>query len=152
MPTRHTLGLHIRPRSYRQQLARRGLAILAPLPRARWGGFDQEEIQVQLPRAIWQKQVRGNARLDFMSEDHHRVRYFVVDELPRVGKPLSSEYIAGELNLSLAHVIGILDDLEQHMIFLFRNEGGEVTWAYPVTVDHTPHHMTFSTGESVNAA
>ncbi len=107
---------------------------------------------IPIPRAIWQNHVRGDAQLDFMSEDHHQVRYFVVKEMPRVGTPLSPEFIAGELDLPLTQVTGILDDLEQHMTFLFRNEGGEVTWAYPVTVDHTPHHVTFSTGERVNAA
>jgi hypothetical protein len=38
------------------------------------------------------------------------------------------------------------------MTFLFRNEQGSVTWAYPVTVDQTPHRVTFSSGEQVYAA
>jgi len=38
------------------------------------------------------------------------------------------------------------------MTFLFRNKEGEVVWAYPVTVDKTPHHLTFSTGEQLYAA
>jgi hypothetical protein len=38
------------------------------------------------------------------------------------------------------------------MTFLFRNEQGAVAWAYPVTVDRTPHYVTFSTGEQVYAA
>ncbi len=46
----------------------------------------------------------------------------------------------------------VLDDLEKHMTFLFRNKGGEVTWAYPVTVDKTPNHLTFSSGEQIYAA
>ena len=29
---------------------------------------------------------------------------------------------------------------------------GAVTWAYPVTVDQTPHHLTFNTGEKIYAA
>lgn len=107
---------------------------------------------IPIPRLVWQKQVHGDARLDFMSEEHHRIRNFVVMELPRAGKPLSPQFIAQELNLPLAQVIGILDELEKHMTFLFRNEQGAVAWAYPVTVDHTPHHMTFSTGEQVYAA
>jgi hypothetical protein len=44
-------------------------------------------------------------------------------------------------------VVTILDELEAHLTFVFRNEAGAVTWAYPVTVDETPHHATFSTGE-----
>jgi len=105
-----------------------------------------------IPRPIWQSQVRGDAELDFMSEEHHWVRDFVVLELPRVGNPLTPEFIAQELSLPIARVDGILDDLEEHKTFLFRNEQGAVAWAYPVTVDRTPHHVTFSTGEQVYAA
>lgn len=105
-----------------------------------------------IPRAVWEKQVRGDAHLDFMSEQHHEVRDYVVRELPRVGKPLSPESIAQELGLPLARVTDILNELERHMTFLFRNEQGAVAWAYPVTVEKTPHHVTFSTGEQVYAA
>jgi hypothetical protein len=87
-----------------------------------------------------------------MSEQHHRVRDFAVMELPRAGKPLAPEFIARELALSPAQVVGLLIDLEQHMTFLFRNEEGAVAWAYPVTVDETPHYLTFSTGERLHAA
>ena len=107
---------------------------------------------IPIPRLVWRRHVRGDARLEFMSEAHHRIRNFVVKELPRVGIPLSPEFIAGELDLPLNQVTRILDDLEKHMTFLFRNEGGAVAWAYPVTADHTPHHTTFSTGEQIHAA
>lgn len=92
------------------------------------------------------------ARLGFMSPDHHRVRSFVVQELPRVGAPIPPEFIASELMLPLAQVGTILEDLEQHLVFLVRDEQGAVSWAFPVTVDPTPHHLTFSTGEQVYAA
>lgn len=36
--------------------------------------------------------------------------------------------------------------------FLFRNSEGEVTWAYPVTVEKTPHSVTFGTGERIYTA
>ena len=45
-----------------------------------------------------------------------------------------------------------LEDLEKRMTFLYRNEIGEVLWAYPVTVDRTPHKIRFSTGERLFAA
>jgi hypothetical protein len=110
-----------------------------------------------VPRALWQMQVSRNARhldagLNFMSAEHHLIRNFVVRELPRVGNPLSPESIAQNLNLPIAQVKPILDDLEKHMTFLFRNGQGAVTWAYPVTVDKTPHHVALSTGEQVYAA
>ena len=110
-----------------------------------------------IPRPIWQKQVLSNARhndarLSFMRPEHHQVRDFVVRELPRVGQPLPPDWIAQQLNLPIAQVNSLLDDLEQHMTFLYRNEAGAVVWAYPVTAAHTPHHLTFSTGERIDAA
>ena len=106
-----------------------------------------------VPRAIWQTQIRGDdAQLSFMSADHHRVRNFCVVELPRAGKPLTPAYIAKALDLPLERLVPILDELEQHMTFLYRNPQGAVTWAYPVTVDVTPHRVTFGTGEQVYAA
>ncbi len=107
---------------------------------------------IPIPRLIWQRQVRGDAQLGFMTEAHHRIRNFVVTALPQTGEPLSPKFIAQALNLPLDQVVGILNDLEKHMTFLFRNEQGAVAWAYPVTVDQTPHRITFSTGEQVNAA
>ena len=112
---------------------------------------------VPLPEAVWQGQVTKGAEgavasLAFMSEDHHRIRDFVVIEIPRAGKPLLPEMIAGALDLPLARVIALLDELERNMTFLFRNEQGAVTWAYPVTVDQTPHRIAFSTGEQGYAA
>ncbi len=91
-------------------------------------------------------------RLSFMSEKHHVIRNFVVRELPRVGKPLSIEFISEQLNLPGNQVKVILDDLERHLTFLFRNNQGMIAWAYPVTVDKTPHYLTFSTGERLYAA
>lgn len=112
---------------------------------------------LRVPRCLWQKQVSSNARhndvrLSFMQADHHLVRNFVVTELPRVSVPLSPEIIALRLNLPIDRVITILDDLEKHMTFLFRNEDGAVVWAYPVTAALTPHKVTFSTGEQLHAA
>ena len=114
-------------------------------------------LMVPLPETVWQGQVAKGAEgtaagLVFMSEDHHRVRDFAVMELPRAGKALSPEVIAGALDLPLTRVIALLDELERNMTFLFRNEQGAVSWAYPVTVDQTPHRITFSTGEQCYAA
>jgi hypothetical protein len=112
---------------------------------------------VDLPRPLWRRHLRhegehAETRLDFMSTDHHRVRDFAVLELPRLGKPLSPDYIAQRLELPVERVVAILDELERNMTFLFRSDGEAVTWAYPVTVDRTPHHVTFDSGEEVYAA
>jgi hypothetical protein len=82
-----------------------------------------------------------------MSPDHHRVRDFVVLELPRARAPLAPEAIAEALDLPIGRVGSILEELERHLTFLVRNERGAVSWAYPVTVEETPHHAIFSTGE-----
>ena len=105
-----------------------------------------------IPRPVWQRQVGGKFDLGFMTVAHHQVRNYVVGEMPKAGKPLSPERIAAALGLALEDVLCILDDLERHMTFLFRSQGRDVTWAYPVTVDPTPHHVTLSTGERINAA
>lgn len=107
---------------------------------------------VPIPRAVWQRHVGSHADLSFMSEAHHRVRNLAVTDMLITGGPLSPEYFAGKLGLPLEQVAQILDDLEQHMTFLFRSQGRDVTWAYPVTVDPTPHQVTSSTGERANAA
>lgn len=107
---------------------------------------------IPIPRLAWQPMMRANARkisagLHFMSADHHRVRDYVVAELPRAGAPLPPETIAAALDLPISRVREILDELERHLTFLFRNDRGAVTWAYPVTVEETPHHAHLSTGE-----
>jgi len=107
---------------------------------------------IPIPRPIWQRQVGGVGDLGFMSEDHHRVRNHVVCELPRSGEPLSARSIAQALDLLPDRVVEILGDLERHMTFLYRTDRRSVTWAYPVTVEPTPHRVTFSTGEQVYAA
>ena len=105
-----------------------------------------------IPRVVWQRLVASGARktparLGFMSEDHHRVRDFAVTELLRTGAPLPPESFAEALDLDMERVGTILDDLEKHLTFVFRTDPRAVTWAYPVTVDETPHHASFSTGE-----
>ena len=107
---------------------------------------------IPIPPLVWRPIMKANARklsagLRFMSTDHHRVRNYVVAELPRTGAPLPPQSIATALDLPILRVRDILDELEQHLTFLFRNDSGAVTWAYPVTVEETPHHARFSTGE-----
>jgi len=107
---------------------------------------------IPIPRALWERVVKAGARkararLAFMSEDHHRVRDFAVLELVRAGAPLAPETIAEALDLTVPRVVSILQELEAHLTFVFRGDRRVVTWAYPVTVDETPHHASFSTGE-----
>ena len=112
---------------------------------------------VPIPRRQWEHHLskapeRMKMRLGFMSDKHHQVRYFVVKELPRYGKPLPPEFISQKLEMQIADVNGILSDLEKNLFFLVRNEDGAVSWAFPFTTAQTPHRLTFSTGEQVYAA
>jgi len=107
--------------------------------------------------ADWKRQLnempeRISHRLDFMSDDHHRVRNFVVEELPRAGKPIEPETISDSLRLSPGKTAKILADLEKHLFFLVRNDEGAVSWAFPVAAAETPHRLVFSTGERLYAA
>lgn len=109
-------------------------------------------VMLPIPAMLWRRMVAGSgrqnaARLGFMTADHHRVRDFAVMELPRSGEPVAPERIAEALDMPPARVGAILGDLEEQLLFLFRSEGRAVTWAYPVTVDATPHHAVFATGE-----
>ncbi|MFH1981877.1 MAG: hypothetical protein ABIL58_08530 [Pseudomonadota bacterium] len=115
------------------------------------------KFMIGVPPVLWEKQIeKGKQKigrnLRFMTAGHRRVHHFVVRELPRYGRPVTPDDIAGALDLSRETVISILDDLQRHMTFLFRNPGGAVTWAYPVTVEKTPHRIDFDTGESIHAA
>ena len=112
---------------------------------------------LRIPRPIWQQEVARSARasekaLAFMTADHHKVRDFVVREMPRIAEPIPPERIVQSLNMELGQVISILDELEKNLTFLYRDEAGAVIWAYPVTVEQTPHRITFSTGEQIYAA
>jgi hypothetical protein len=107
---------------------------------------------MDMKKQVSREKLRFEAAMGFMSKDHRRVHHFVVRELPNVGKPLSPEIIAKSLDLPIDRVVFVLNDLEKHMTFLFRNPGGAVTWAYPVTIEKTPHHLTFSSGEHIYAA
>ncbi len=94
----------------------------------------------------------GGERLHFMTPDHHRVRNYVVSALPQSGAPLEPQAIARMLDLPLERVAGILDDLETHLTFLVRNNQGAVSWAFPLTVEKTPHALLFDSGERLYAA
>jgi len=112
---------------------------------------------VQMPRREWEENLWGaeercRGRLRFMTREHHLVRYFVVNELPRHGSPVEPAVISSELGLRPDLVHSILDDLEKRLFFVVRDERGAVSWAFPVTSVETPHRLVFSTGERLYAA
>lgn len=112
---------------------------------------------IGMPRTIWERGLdqapeKCEARLAFMSDEHHRVRYHAVEQIARRGQPLAPSQIAEDLDLPPTRVAEILDELERNLFFLVRNGEGNVSWAFPVTVDPTPHRLVFSTGERLHGA
>jgi hypothetical protein len=112
---------------------------------------------INVPPSLMQKQMakakkRFKIKGAFMTPDHRRVHHCVVRKIPSARGPLKPRTVVEALDLSAERVTSILDDLEKAMTFLVRNENGDVTWAYPVTVEKTPHHLTFNTGEQIYAA
>ena len=119
------------------------------------GGFWR--YMLSLPPFLWERKIYGGGKkkrdeLAFMTEEHRLVHHCVVRELPKIGEPVSAEFVAGKLAIPRDRVESIFDDLEKHMTFICRNSEGMAVWAYPVTVEKTPHHLTFSTGEQIYAA
>ena len=112
---------------------------------------------VEFPQEAWKEQLaqvpqHSRSRLSFMTDLHHQIRYFVVKELADRQKPIEPGLISDELHVPLERVKAILEDLESRLFFLVRNEQGAVAWAYPVTVEVTPHRLVFSSGERLYAA
>lgn len=110
-----------------------------------------------LPQEAWKKHVvmesqRIPAVLDFMTDEHHLVRNLVVKKIARTGSPVSPAEISDILTLPQTKVIDLLDELEKNLFFLVRDSAGNVSWAFPVTAQKTPHKLTFDTGEKINAA
>jgi hypothetical protein len=118
-------------------------------------GRDQRILEV--PQATWKQHLtqipqHSQSRLNFMTDTHHQIRYFVVKELVNRQKPIEPEFISNKLNMPLELVKSTLEELERKLFFLVRNEQGKVAWAYPVTVDITPHKIDFGTGERLYGA
>ena len=103
-------------------------------------------------QAIARIPARMASRLAFMTPDHHKVRNFVVRQMPQKRKPLSPRVIANATGLSLRNVSTLLSDLEKRLFFVVRDPNGNVDWAFPVTTTATPHKLQFSTGESIFGA
>lgn len=118
-------------------------------------GRDQQIVEIS--QSTWEQHLtqvpqHSQARLSFMTDTHHQIRYFVVKELVATQQPIPPESISEKLSIPLERVKIILEELERKLFFLVRNERGAVAWAYPVTVEATPHRLNFSSGERLYGA
>ena len=112
---------------------------------------------LEIPQATWKShltQIPGHSqsRLSFMTKAHHQIRYLVVKEMAITQKPIEPEFISDKLNMPIEQVKSILEELERKLFFLVRNEHGAVAWAYPITVETTPHKLSFASGERLYGA
>jgi len=118
-------------------------------------GRDQNMLEV--PASMWKQHLtqipqHSQSRLSFMTDAHHQIRYFVVKEMANTQKPIEPEFISDKLNMPIELVKSILEELERKLFFLVRNEQGAVAWAYPITVEPTPHKLSFASGECLYGA
>jgi hypothetical protein len=112
---------------------------------------------LQAPPFLWEKEILAAKRkfekeLAFMTGEHRQIHHFIVRELPGHAKPMTADFIAEQTQLPVERVSSLLKDLDEHMTFICRNRAGQVVWAYPVTIEKTPHQVTFATGEQIYAA
>ncbi len=112
---------------------------------------------IEIPQTTWKQELaqipqHSQARLNFMTETHHQMRYFVVKEMAIRQKPIEPELISEKLSIPLERVNFLLEELERKLFFLVRNEGGAVAWAYPITVETTPYNLSFASGERLYGA
>ena len=118
-------------------------------------GRDRQIIEIS--QYTWEQHLtqvpqHSQARLGFMTDTHHQIRYFVVKELVATQQPIPPESISEKLSIPFERVKIILEELEKKLFFLVRNEQGAVNWAYPVTVESTSHRLIFSNGERLYGA
>jgi hypothetical protein len=95
---------------------------------------------------------RARQRFDALPPLHRAVRRVAVLRLVSTGRPVPPGDIAVELGVPMPDVAAAMADLERGLFFLVRDGAGAASWAFPVTADATPHHLTFSTGERLDAA
>ncbi len=119
--------------------------------------FGQGQKILEIPHATWKQHLtqipqHSQSRLSFMTDAHHQIRYFVAKEMANTQKPIEPEFISDKLNMPIERVKSILEELERKLFFLVRNEKGAVAWAYPITVETTPHKLSFASGERLYGA
>ncbi len=104
-------------------------------------------------QAVEQSETRVRPRLAFMTDEHRLAREAAVRHLPRNdGRPLATLDLARITGLTASRVDQVVIDLHRNLFFLVRSDAGDVSWAFPVTLDRTPHRLAFDSGERLYAA
>lgn len=122
-----------------------------------WVGFKGMSFTLPIPSFLVKKMVlsgvnKTRKKANQFSPLKRRIQHWVVKQLPKTRTPVLLSDIAEQFGQSIKTIESIVNELEKDMTFLFRNQSKGINWAYPVTVEPTPHHVTFSSGEAVYAA
>lgn len=112
---------------------------------------------LKLPAAVGRRRVAAVAKqartvMEELSDEDRDLHRFLVTELPVVGAPLTTEWIGGKRGVPASDVAEQLDELGERKALIARNNDGDVTWTYPVTVEATAHHLSFRSGDRLYAA
>lgn len=112
---------------------------------------------LKLPAAVGRWRVSSVAKragtiMGELSDENRALHRFLVTALPVVGAPLTTEWIGNRRDIPASRVAEQLDDLGQRKALIARNVDGHVTWAFPVTVEPTKHHLSFRSGDRLYAA
>jgi len=112
----------------------------------------------RVDEAAWKNAVAAHVthmpqRLAFMTPAHHRVRNAAVRLLPgNGGRPLSVQQLAAAARVPEREARAIAAELERNLFFVVREGEDHISWAFPVTVDPTPHELGFGSGETIFGA
>lgn len=97
-----------------------------------------------------EKGARTNA--DSLTDLERRIHHFIVLKMMKARKPITSDMIADEMDISLDRVCSIIDKLENLKTFIYRSNGKGIDWAYPFSLNNTGFLMTSSCGDTFFAA
>ncbi len=112
---------------------------------------------VALPEPAWWAELERHLpavrrRHEALPALHREVRRAAVRLLVATGRPVPATALAREVGAAVGEVEAALSDLERGLFFLVRDGRGEVSWAFPVTADVTPHALAFASGERLYGA
>ena len=96
------------------------------------------------------KGAKKNAGL--LSQEERRVHHCIVKKMAVAKDPITAELIAIELEMPDNRVNEIINKLEHLKTFIYRSDGKEINWAYPLSLEDTGFRMTASSGEQFFAA
>jgi hypothetical protein len=114
-------------------------------------------IMMRIPQLLSDKGAKkgekgAKVNADSLSKEERRVHHFIVMKMAVVKNPITTDLIAGELQMPNDQVHQIVDKLENLKTFIYRDDGKGINWAYPLSLEDTGFRMTAASGEQFFAA